>query len=120
MEGWLARAGGVASKIFENHWKSSQNLQKSFLFFIFRENLEEIQPIAPRAVSGRLGPAQAGSAQLVFFEKSAAIRGPQKMIPGHWPKSKNFIVGMDGLEVADCGYFLIAFRSEFSSTEWKF
>ena len=56
-----------------------ENLPQNYnFFFIFRGNLEGIQPIAARAGSGRLGPAQAGSAQLVFFEKSTAIRGSQK------------------------------------------
>ena len=61
-----------------------------FFIFYFRENLEKLQPIAPRAGSGRLGPAQAGSAQLVFFEKSTAIRGPQKNDSWALTKVKKF------------------------------
>ena len=63
-EGWLARAGDLASHIFQNDRNPSQNLQKSFFYFLFRGNLEEIHPVPPRASSGRLGPAQASSAQL--------------------------------------------------------
>ena len=70
-----------------------ENLPKIYKnFFYFRKNLEKIQPIAPRAGSGRLEPAQAGSAQLVFFEKSTAIRGCQKIDSWALTKVKKFLL----------------------------
>ena len=105
MEGWLARAGDLASKIFENDGKSSQNLQKFFYFFISVK-------ISRKSSRLLLGPAPAGSGQLRPARPSSfSSKNPRpsedlkKLIPGHWPKSKKFIVGMDALEVADCGYF---------------
>jgi len=117
----------LANGIFQNDGNPFQNLQKSFLFFIFRGNLEKIHPIAPRAGSGRLGPAQAGSAQLgpaqagsaqlvFFFENPVPSEDLKKMISGRCPRSDFFIVGVDGFEVADCGYLCFFFRSQFSST----
>ena len=40
---------GLASKIMENAWISSQNLRKNFFIFIFSRKSREIQPIPPRA-----------------------------------------------------------------------
>ena len=89
MEAWLARARDLASKIFQNDGKSFQNLRKYLFIFIFLENLEKIQPVAPRAGSGQLGPAPAGSAQLrlarsssFFSENPLPPEGLKKMIPG--------------------------------------
>ena len=40
---------GLASKIMENAWISSQNLRKNFFIFIFSRKSQETQPIPPRA-----------------------------------------------------------------------
>ena len=59
---------------------------------------EKIHPIAPRAGSAQLGPARAGSAQLIF---SRNAQGLKKSISGRGPMPNFFWI--DGFEVADCG-----------------
>ena len=68
-----------------------------FWGIIFLGNLENLR----KSTRLLLGPAPSSSGQLIFPRNP---QGLKKSISGRGPRPKKIIVGIDGFDVADCGY----------------